>query len=60
MNRRTKIVATIGPSCNSPKKLQELMDAGDNIFRLNFSHGTQEEKGGRSPTPSATLDLMNA
>ncbi len=41
--KRTKIVATIGPASNSPQILEELMEAGVNMFRLNFSHGTHEE-----------------
>lgn len=41
---RTKIVATVGPSCNTYDKLLDLVKAGVNVFRLNFSHGTQEEK----------------
>lgn len=41
---RTKIVATVGPSCDTYEKLLELVKAGVNIFRLNFSHGTQEDK----------------
>ncbi len=39
MKKRTKIVATVGPSCDSTKKLEELIRAGVNVFRLNFSHG---------------------
>lgn len=41
---RTKIVATVGPACNSYDKLLELVRAGVNVFRLNFSHGVYEEK----------------
>ena len=38
-NKNTKIVATVGPACNSYEKLLELAKAGVNVFRLNFSHG---------------------
>lgn len=41
--RKVKIVATLGPSSNSPEKIRELVDAGMNVARLNFSHGTHEE-----------------
>jgi len=41
---RTKIVATVGPACDSYEGLKELADAGVNVFRLNFSHGTHEDK----------------
>ncbi len=40
---RTKIVATVGPASSSKEKLLELMIAGVDVFRLNFSHGTHEE-----------------
>ena len=42
---RTKVVATVGPACDSYEKLLELVRAGVNVFRLNFSHGTHEDKG---------------
>ena len=42
--RQTKIVATLGPASESPGILQELIQAGVDIFRLNFSHGDLEEK----------------
>lgn len=42
--KRTKILATLGPATNSPEKIQELMQAGANGFRLNFSHGSYEER----------------
>ncbi|MFI5193975.1 MAG: pyruvate kinase [Chitinophagales bacterium] len=41
---RTKIVATVGPACNTYDKLLSLVKAGVNVFRLNFSHGSHEDK----------------
>lgn len=41
---RTKIVATVGPSSNTYDTLLQLTKAGVNVFRLNFSHGTHEDK----------------
>lgn len=43
MKKRTKILATIGPSSDSLEILIDLINAGVNVFRLNFSHGTHEE-----------------
>ncbi len=40
--RRTKIVATLGPSSNDPEIIEQLITAGVNVFRLNMSHGTHE------------------
>ncbi|MFY7899321.1 MAG: pyruvate kinase [Chitinophagaceae bacterium] len=42
--QRTKIVATVGPDCDTYEKLLDLVRAGVNVFRLNFSHGTHEDK----------------
>ena len=41
---RTKIVATVGPACDTYEKLLDLVKAGVNMFRLNFSHGAHEDK----------------
>ena len=40
--RRTKIVGTIGPSTNTPDKIEQLVHNGMNVARVNFSHGTKE------------------
>ncbi len=42
--KRTKILATLGPATNTPEKVQELIKAGANGFRCNFSHGSYEER----------------
>jgi pyruvate kinase len=44
VNHRTKIVATVGPACDTYDKLLALVKAGVNVFRLNFSHGSHEDK----------------
>ncbi len=41
--RRTKILATIGPATDSPRRIAQLVRAGTDAFRLNFSHGTDAE-----------------
>lgn len=43
IKRKTKIIATIGPASNSSEKLLELYHSGVNVFRLNFSHGRQDD-----------------
>ncbi|MFO7552534.1 MAG: pyruvate kinase [Haliea sp.] len=43
VNRRTKIVATIGPGSESDDMIARLITAGVNVFRLNFSHGSAEQ-----------------
>ncbi len=47
--KRTKILATIGPDTSSPEMLEKLIGAGVNGIRLNFSHGTHEEREEQIP-----------
>jgi pyruvate kinase len=42
-NRNTKIVATLGPASSDPAMIRQLFDAGVDVFRLNFSHGTHAD-----------------
>ncbi|CAO3435844.1 pyruvate kinase [Azospirillum argentinense] len=45
--RQTKIVATLGPSSSSPDMIRSLFEAGVDVFRLNFSHGSHNDHGAR-------------
>lgn len=45
--RRTKIIATLGPASSSPAVLARLFQAGADVFRLNFSHGTHDDHAAR-------------
>ena len=51
--RFTKIVATLGPATSSPEKLRAIFEAGADVFRLNFSHGTLDDHKQR-------VDLLRA
>ena len=50
MDRRTKIVCTLGPSSTDPDTIRRLVRAGMNVARMNFSHGTHEEHAERVET----------
>ncbi len=45
--RRTRIVATLGPASSTPEVLARLFQAGADVFRLNFSHGTHDDHAAR-------------
>ena len=49
--KKTKIVCTIGPSSNNEKTLREMIEAGMNVARFNFSHGDYK-------TQEANLELV--
>lgn len=44
-DRSTKIVATLGPASSTPEKIKALFEAGVDVFRMNYSHGTQADHG---------------
>ncbi len=48
MFRHTKIVATLGPASSSPEVLERMVDAGIDVVRMNFSHGTPEDHKARA------------
>ncbi len=48
VHRRTKIVATLGPASSSPQIIAALVEAGVDVFRLNFSHGNVEDHRDRA------------
>ena len=58
LNRRTKIVCTIGPSSSSAPTIQGLIEAGMNIARLNLSHGTHDQHAGYIHTVRQTASKL--
>jgi pyruvate kinase len=50
VRRRTKIVATLGPATDDPAVLEDLILAGADVFRINFSHGTAADQAKRVET----------
>ena len=52
-HRRTKIIATLGPASSTPEMILHLFQAGADVFRLNFSHGTHAEH-------AALIDMIRA
>jgi len=51
--KKTKIIATLGPATLTPKMVENLVAAGADVFRLNFSHGSREQHGG-------SIDMIRA
>jgi pyruvate kinase len=50
--QNTKIIATVGPACNTYEKIIDLVHAGVDVFRLNFSHGKHEDH-------ASVIDIIN-
>jgi pyruvate kinase len=42
-NKKTKIVATLGPACSTREVMKDMIEAGVNVFRVNFSHADYED-----------------
>lgn len=57
--RSTKIVATLGPATDTPEQIAELIQAGMNVARFNFSHGTHEEHARRFQIVRETATRLN-
>ena len=57
--RKTKLVATIGPACDSTETIQAMIRAGMNVARLNFSHGSHEEHRKHLERIRARVNLAN-
>src|SRR5579863_934716 len=47
LHKKTKMIATIGPASESEEMLEKVIGLGVDCIRLNFSHGSHEEQGGR-------------
>ena len=58
--RKTKIVCTLGPSTDQSGVLREMILAGMNVARFNFSHGTHEEHKARLDTLKALREELDA
>lgn len=57
--RRTKIVATLGPASSSVEIIDEMIEAGVDVFRLNFSHGSEQEQKARAALIRERSDALN-
>jgi pyruvate kinase len=59
MDRKTKIVATLGPASDSPEMIAKLIERGLNVARFNFSHGTHEQHEERFWTVRKVADELD-
>ena len=57
--RKTKIICTIGPACENEETLKKMCQAGMNVARLNFSHGTHEEHQNKIDMLRKVRDELN-
>ena len=57
--RKTKIICTIGPACDNEETLKGMFEAGMNVARLNFSHGSHEEHLGRIRRVKQVREKLN-
>ena len=60
MQRKTKIVATLGPATESPETIQRLIETGMNVARINFSHGSHDEHAARFKLVREIADSLDA
>ena len=58
MKRKAKIVATLGPATDNERVLEELIFAGVNVVRLNFSYGTHDEHAARITAVRETSERL--
>lgn len=58
MHRRTKIVATLGPATSSKEQIRGILQAGTNVVRMNFSHGSAEDHIARAKLVRETAEEM--
>ena len=58
--RKTKVVATIGPACDSPETIAQMIEAGMNVARLNFSYGTHSEHKQRMESLKEAAQQLDA
>ena len=56
--KKTKIVATLGPAISSKEMLHKMVEAGVNVFRINFSHADYEDVKNASKTFETSMKSM--